>query len=124
MKCRICPIILKAFSEGMADVFNPYSLLNSLSKKQFGDYWFASGTPTYLMRLMTDCDVNVNELAGKEYAASEFVDYKATKQKPLPMLYQSGYFTIKGYNQRRNTYMLDFPNEEVRTGMVSLLSGR
>ena len=110
------------FSEGMADLFNPYSLLNCLSKKQFGDYWFASGTPTYLMRLMADNDVNVNELAGKEYDASEFVDYKASKQKPLPMLYQSGYFTIKGYNQRRNNYVLDFPNEEVRTGMVSLLA--
>ncbi len=110
------------FSEGMVDVFNPFSLLNCFSSLKFADYWFASGTPTYLMRLMTDSDVNVNELAGKEYDASEFVDYKATKQRPLPMLYQSGYFTIKGYNQRRNTYLLDFPNEEVRSGMVSMLA--
>ena len=112
------------FSEGMVDVFNPFSLLNCFSNLKFADYWFASGTPTYLMRLMTDSDVNVNELAGKEYDASEFVDYKATNQRPLPMLYQSGYFTIKGYNQRRNTYLLDFPNEEVRSGMVSLLQLR
>ena len=106
----------------MCDIFNPFSILNCFSSLAFGDYWFASGTPTSLMRLMADSDVNVNELAGEEYDASEFVDYKATKQKPLPMLYQSGYFTIKGYNQRRNSYMLDFPNEEVRIGMISLLA--
>ena len=110
------------FSDGMTDIFNPFSLLNCLSKGKFNDYWFATGTPTYLMRLMADSCVNVNELAGKEYDASEFVDYKATKQKPLPMLYQSGYFTIKGYDAEFNLYRLDFPNEEVRSGMVSLLA--
>ena len=106
----------------MSDIFNPFSILNCFSSLDLADYWFASGTPTYLMRLMAESDVNVNELAGKEYDASEFVDYKATKQRPLPMLYQSGYLTIKGYNQRRNTYLLDFPNEEVRSGMVSMLA--
>src|SRR5574344_508744 len=55
-------------------------------------------------------------------SAPEFVDYKATKQRPLPMLYQSGYLTIKGYNHRRDTYLLDFPNEEVRGGMMTALS--
>ena len=110
------------FSKRMSDIFNPFSILNCFSSLDLADYWFASGTPTYLMRLMAESDVNVNELAGKEYEASEFVDYKATKQRPLPMLYQSGYFTIKGYNQRRNTYLLDFPNEEVRSGMVSMLA--
>ena len=110
------------FSEGMLDVFNPFSLLNCLSKKQFRDYWFSTGTPTYLMRLLASNNENVNELAGKEYPAAEFVDYKATKQRPLPMLYQSGYLTIKGYNPRRDTYLLDFPNEEVRSGMVTALS--
>ena len=110
------------FSKRMSDIFNPFSILNCFSSLDLADYWFASGTPTYLMRLMSESDVNVNELAGKEYEASEFIDYKATKQKPLPMLYQSGYFTIKGYNQRRNTYLLDFPNEEVRSGMVAMLA--
>ena len=106
----------------MTDIFNPFSLLNCLSKKKFSDYWFSTGTPEYLMRLMSDNNVNINELAGKEYIPAEFVDYKASKQKPLPMLYQSGYLTIKGYNRRRQTYRLDFPNEEVRSGMVILLS--
>ena len=74
------------------------------------------------MRLMADNNENVNELAGKEYSASDFVDYKATKQKPLPMIYQSGYFTIKGYDPIFDVYRLDFPNEEVRSGMVALLA--
>ena len=110
------------FSDGMTDVFNPFSLLNCFQKRKFMDYWFATGTPTYLMRLLADNHENINELAGREYPAAEFVDYKATRQKPLPMLYQSGYLTIKGYNRRRDTYLLDFPNEEVRSGMVAVLS--
>ena len=111
------------FSENMLDVFNPFSLLNCLQKGRFKDYWFSTGTPTYLMRLLSDNNENVNELVGKYYPAPEFVDYKATRQRPLPMLYQSGYLTIKGYNRRRNTYLLDFPNEEVRGGMTSALAG-
>ena len=110
------------FSKQKNDIFNPFSILNCFDSMDFRDYWFATGTPTYLMRLLADNHVNINELAGKEYPAAEFVDYKATKQKPLPMLYQSGYLTIKGYNQRRDTYLLDFPNEEVRSGMVTALS--
>ncbi len=110
------------FSEDMTDIFNPFSLLNCLSKKKFSDYWFATGTPEYLMRLMSDNNVNINELAGKECVPAEFVDYKASKQKPLPMLYQSGYLTIKGYDREFNVFRLDFPNEEVRTGMLSLLA--
>ena len=110
------------FSKHLKDVFNPFSILNCLDSMDFTDYWFSTGTPTYLVRLLADNRQNINELAGKYYPAAEFVDYKATAQKPLPMLYQSGYFTIKGYNNRRDTYLLDFPNEEVRSGMVAVLS--
>lgn len=110
------------FSERMLDVFNPFSILNSLDSKDFQDYWFATGTPTYLMRLLANNHESINELVGKEYSAEEFVDYKATRQKPLPMLYQSGYLTIKGYDPTFDVYRLDFPNEEVRSGMVALLA--
>ena len=110
------------FSDGLLDVFNPFSLLNCLQKRKFMDYWFSSGTPTYLMHLLADNHENINELAGKEYSSAEFVDYKATRQKPLPMIYQSGYFTIKGYDPTFDVYRLDFPNEEVRSGMVALLA--
>ena len=108
------------FSKDMNDVLNPFSILKCFKTKTFDNYWFSTGTPTYLVRLLSDNHENVNELAGKYYPPAEFVDYKATKQRPLPMLYQSGYLTIKGYNARRNTYLLDFPNEEVRSGMCCL----
>ena len=90
------------FSKGLKDVFNPFSILNCFSKNDFQNYWFSTGTPTYLMRLLANNHENINELAGKEYPAAEFVDYKATRQKPLPMLYQSGYLTIKGYEDRKS----------------------
>lgn len=108
------------FSENMLDVFNPFSLLNCFQKGKFKDYWFSTGTPTYLVRLLSDNHENVNELAGRDYPPAEFVDYKATKQRPLPMLYQSGYLTIKGYDRLLDVYRLDFPNEEVRSGMCCL----
>ena len=110
------------FSKQMKDIFNPFSILNCLDSKDFQNYWFSTGTPTYLMRLLANNHENINELAGKEYSAAEFVDYKATKQKPLPMIYQSGYFTIKGYDPTFDVYRLDFPNEEVRSGMIALLA--
>ena len=110
------------FSKQLKDIFNPFSILNCLDSNDFQNYWFSTGTPTYLMRLLADNNENINELAGKEYPAAEFVDYKATKQKPLPMIYQSGYLTIKGYDPTFDVYRLDFPNEEVRSGMVALLA--
>ena len=110
------------FSKQLNDVFNPFSILNCLDSMDFQNYWFSTGTPTYLVRLLSDCRENINELAGKYYPAAEFVDYKATIQKPLPMIYQSGYFTIKGYDPLFDVYLLDFPNEEVRSGMVAVLA--
>ncbi len=110
------------FSKRLNDVFNPFSILNCFSKNDFRNYWFSTGTPTYLVRLLSDNRQNINELAGKYYPAAEFVDYKATAQKPLPMLYQSGYFTINGYDPLFDVYCLDFPNEEVRSGMVAVLA--
>ena len=110
------------FGEAMVDIFNPFSLLNCLDSQQLRDFWFASGTPTYLVRLLQHSRENINELAGKYYEASQFVNYKADVERPLPMIYQSGYLTIKGYNPRRNTYLLDFPNEEVRQGFIEVLA--
>ena len=110
------------FSNSLTGIFNPFSILNVFDSLQFDDYWFKTGTPSYLMRLIANNGVSINELAERYYSTSEFVDYKATKQKPLPMLYQSGYLTIKDYDTRRNTYLLDFPNEEVRSGTLALLS--
>ena len=110
------------FSARMTDIFNPFSILNCLSKMRMDNYWFASGTPTYLVRLLSHCEENINELVGKYYEAQMFVDYKADVERPLPMIYQSGYLTIKDYNPRRNTYLLDFPNREVRSGFITVLA--
>ena len=108
------------FSERMTDVYNPFSLLNAFAQNTVRDYWFASGTPTYLIRLLSHSDENLDELTGKYYDPSLFVDYKADVERPLPMIYQSGYLTIKDYKRGRNTFLLDFPNNEVKRGFVSL----
>ncbi len=110
------------FSSEMTGVFNPFSLLNCFDKLEMRNYWFATGTPTYLMRLLSHSDKNINELVGRYYEESQFIDYKADVERPLPMIYQSGYLTVKGYNERRKKYILDFPNEEVRHGFVSMLA--
>ncbi len=107
------------FSVRMTDIFNPFSILNCLDSMRMDNYWFASGTPTYLVRLLAHCEENINELVGKYYEAQMFVDYKADVEKPLPMIYQSGYLTIDSYEPLLKTYTLHFPNLEVRSGMVS-----
>ena len=108
------------FSEGMTDIYNPFSLLNTFAKQAFRNYWFASGTPTYLLRLLSHTDENLDELTGRYYSPEEFVDYKADVEKPLPMIYQSGYLTIKDYDRSTTSFLLDFPNNEVKSGFVSL----
>ena len=110
------------FSEGMLDVYNPFSLLNTFDSQEMRNYWFSTGTPTYLLRLLSHSDENLDELTGKYYGMEEFMDYKATVEKPLPMIYQSGYLTIKAYKPRRETFLLDFPNDEVKNGFVTLVA--
>ena len=110
------------FSRNLTDVFNPFSMLNALMKKDLGEYWFASGTPTYLVKLIDRNKTNIQEIIGRQYDSSYFMDYKADVEDPLAMIYQSGYLTIKGYNRKRNQYQLDFPNNEVRNGFITLLA--
>ena len=110
------------FGMKMIDIFNPFSILNCFSSLELRNFWFASGTPTYLVRLLVHCDENINELVGKYYDAPQFIDYKADVERPLPMIYQSGYLTIKDCNKRLSTYLLDFPNEEVRNGFIDAVA--
>ena len=110
------------FSSEMTGVFNPFSLLNCFNKLEMRNYWFATGTPTYLMRLLSHSDKNINELVGKYYEESQFIDYKADVERPLPMIYQSGYLTVKEYDMDTRYYLLDFPNEEVRSGFIDMLA--
>ena len=108
------------FSKRMTDIYNPFSLLNALDSKDLEDYWFRSGTPTYLIRLLNHFNENVNELTGKYYSPAEFIDYKADVERPLPMIFQSGYLTIKDYDMDFNTFLLDFPNNEVKNGFLTM----
>ena len=110
------------FGERMTDIYNPFSILNAFDSMAIRDYWFSTGTPTYLVRLLQHSREQINELAGRYYVPSLFVDYKADVEQPLPMIYQSGYLTIKEYNRRMGTYLLDFPNNEVRKGFLSVLA--
>ena len=110
------------FGYRMTDIYNPFSILNAFSKMQLGDYWFHSGTPTYLIRLLNHTNENLNDLTGKYYDPSQFIDYKADLEKPLPMIYQSGYLTIKDCDLDMGTFLLDFPNNEVKKGFVTLVA--
>ena len=110
------------FSDLLTGVYNPFSLLNAFNRLRMQNYWFQTGTPTYLIRLMEHFDENLDELTGKYYAVQDFSDYKADVERPLPMIYQSGYLTIKEYDYRTRTFKLDIPNDEVKQGFISLLA--
>lgn len=110
------------FSKRLKGVYNPFSLLNTFFKLDIQDYWFRTGTPSYLLRLLNHFDENLDEMTGKYYMPSQFVDYRADVEKPLPMIFQSGYLTIKEYDRDMNLFLLDFPNDEVKRGFVTLLA--
>ena len=110
------------FSKRMTDIYNPFSLLNALDRSSIEDYWFSSGTPTYLVRLLRHFRENMNELTGKYYDREQFIDYKADTEYPLPMIYQSGYLTIKDYSWENDNFLLDFPNKETGGWVKTLVA--
>ncbi len=110
------------FSKEMTDIYNPFSLLNAFDCKDIRDYWFASGTPSYLIRLMNHFHEGIDELTSKYYLPDEFINYKADIEYPLPMIYQSGYLTIKDYDKDSNLFLLDFPNNEVKSGFLAMVA--
>lgn len=110
------------FSDRMTDVYNPFSLLNAFDSGRIYDFWFKSGTPTYLIRLLAHSNENMNEITGKYYSPEEFIDYKANVEQPLPMIYQSGYLTIKEFDMEEMTFLLDFPNNEVKRGFLTMVA--
>ncbi|WP_294630324.1 ATP-binding protein [uncultured Bacteroides sp.] len=110
------------FEETAEGVFNPFSLLNVFDSCKFGNYWFQTGTPTYLVDLLKQSDYDLRLLVnGMEVDASAFSEYRAEIRNPLPMIYQSGYLTIKGYDKEVFLYTLGFPNDEVRYGFLNFL---
>ena len=109
------------FSAYSPDVYNPYSLLCCFSQGKIGSYWFASGTPTYLVNMMKKFGARPVDIAHIEADASEFDAPTETMQTIVPLLYQSGYVTIKGYNSDYDYYTLEVPNKEVRVGLTKAL---
>lgn len=109
------------FSPSSPDVFNPFSLLNCFTKKNFGAYWFSSGTPTYLINMLRKFSVLPTKI-GKMYARSSAFDAPTENMKTItPLLYQSGYITIKDYDRMSQLFMLDLPNKEIKVGLFESL---
>lgn len=108
------------FSKAMTDIYNPFSLLNCFADKDVNEYWFATATPTYLVRLLAHRHGDMQDIVKGEYRDDEFVNYRVTVEAPVPMIYQSGYLTIKGYDRRKKRYRLDFPNKEVSSGFLTM----
>ena len=109
------------FSPVSPDVFNPYSLLKCFDEKNFGAYWFASGTPTYLINMMKKFEVPPSDISRVEADESEFDAPTENMPTIMPLLYQSGYITIKDYDKEFNYYTLDVPNKEVKVGLTKAL---
>ena len=109
------------FYQNSIGVYNPFSLLNTFDKKDLQDYWFQSGTPSYLMFLLKKNNYELLDLQGVKVSASDMLNVDVMYTNPIPMLYQSGYLTIKGYNERRRLYTLDYPNQEVERGFTDFL---
>ena len=103
------------------DIFNPYSLLNALSDRRVDSYWFASGTPTYLIEMMRKFGVAPSQIGCTRVMASAFDAPTERMTSLTPLLYQSGYTTIKDYNPISGLYTLDIPNNEIRVGLMESL---
>lgn len=110
------------FSKNSEDVYNPFSLIKALASGDIGDYWFDSGTPTYIIKLLQNYNVGLRDLTGQDAGVSDFDVSPENMTTVLPLLYQSGYLTIKHYEPMIDLYTLGYPNEEVRTGMVRSLA--
>lgn len=107
------------FTEG---VFNPFSVLNVFDGYKFSNYWFQTGTPTFLVELLKKSEYDLRILIdGVEASASSFTEYRVNANNPIPLIYQSGYLTIKDYDKEFRLYRLAFPNDEVRYGFLHFL---
>ena len=101
-------------------IYNPFSLLNTFAKGRYGSYWFETGTPTYLVELLRKSDYDLEQMS-REETDSETLDSIFTGDNPIPVIYQSGYLTIKKYDRRFGLYTLGFPNREVEEGFLRFL---
>jgi len=109
------------FCEDSTGVYNPFSLLSTLNKKKFGDYWFETSTPTLLVNLLKQTNFHLYDIEDEAVSADLLGSVDSMRVNPIPVIYQSGYLTVKDYDSRFKKYHLGFPNEEVRTGFFNFL---
>ena len=109
------------FSKACADIYNPFSLFNAFNSKEYKNYWFSTGTPTFLIDILRHADFDVRALEGVEATDEQFDAPTEQITSPIPVLYQSGYLTIKGYDRNFQIYRLAYPNGEVRKGFIESL---
>lgn len=109
------------FTAQCPDIYNPYSLFNALSNCEIEDYWFRSGTPGLLIKVLNDSHYNLEELSGSTAEKEDLLGIDTTFHDPVPLFYQTGYLTIKSYNPITKTYLLDFPNKEVANAFFKFI---
>lgn len=112
------------FTEKGDDIYNPFSLLNTFAELKFGSYWFETGTPTFLVELLKMNRYNLSRLTSEVAMAESLSGIDTLEENPVPILYQSGYLTIKGYDREFQSYILGFPNNEVEEGFTKFLLPR
>ena len=109
------------FTEESVGMYNPFSLINALCDQRFKDYWFETGTPTFLVETLKRTNYELENMTREEVTADLLGSLDSIDQNPLPLLYQSGYLTIKDYKPRFDSYVLGFPNGEVERGFTRFL---
>ncbi len=109
------------FSKNSPGVYNPFSLLNAFDDCEFRNYWFATGTPSYLVHLLKKHHSNLEEVATRECDADVIESTDPQSSDPVPVIYQSGYLTIKDFDPEFRVYTLGFPNKEVEDGFLKYL---
>ena len=109
------------FCPGSIGIYNPFSLLNTLKSRQYGSYWFETGTPTYLVELLKKHKYDLYRMAHEKTTSDVLDSIDASSTNPIPVIYQSGYLTIKGYIPEPRIYELGFPNREVEEGFLKFL---
>ena len=109
------------FSKNCEDIYNPFSLFNAFSQRDYKSFWFSTGTPTFLIEMLQRMDFSLNLLEKMEVKDEDFDKATEVITDPIPVLYQSGYLTIKDYSSRFGNYLLEFPNDEVRYGFIDFL---
>ena len=109
------------FSSDSPGVYNPYSIINALAKKKIENFWFSTGTPSFLVEMLRKFHTDISRIDGSEAAMEEFDAPTENMKSILPLFYQSGYITIKHFDRKAKLFTLGFPNKEVKTGLMDNL---